>query len=131
MAKEINQLDPLRVNERLYKQIARLLDQLEAKDSEITIPQRINALIAVGRVQIMFSTLRKAVNRERDDSNAGSEVRKFEAAFARTNASRRRAGGGGSSATATALQPGEPYDDFGEGVDDTAASAEDGDDSAQ
>jgi hypothetical protein len=89
-------LDPLSVNNRLYKQIARLLDQLEAKDSEITIPQRINALIAVGRVQIMFSNLRKAESRERDDAGAGSEVRKFEAAFARTNASRRRARSGGT-----------------------------------
>lgn len=117
-------LDPLRVNERLYKQIARLLDQLEKNDSEITIPQRINALIAVGRVQIMFSTLRKATARDRDDANAGSEVRKFEQAFARTNAARRRTGNG-PGATAAALQPGEPYDDFGESVGDTGHSTED------
>jgi hypothetical protein len=110
-------LDPLRVNERLYKQIARLLDQLEKNDSEITIPQRINALIAVGRVQIMFSTLRKASDRERDDSAAGSEVRKFEAAFARTNASRRRATGGSRPGAA---------DDVDAAADDaTGASPED------
>jgi hypothetical protein len=82
-------LDPLNVNERLYRQIARLLDQLETEDAEggITIPQRINALIAVGRVQIMFANLRKAAANESGDP--GSEVRKYSAAFAKTNGARR------------------------------------------
>src|SRR5580704_2065700 len=77
--------DPLNVNARLYAQIARLLDQLEAEDVEggITIPQRINALIAVGRVQIMFASLRKLANA--DTSTAGSEVRRFASAFATRN----------------------------------------------
>jgi hypothetical protein len=82
-------LDPLNVNERLYRQIARLLDQLETEDAEggITIPQRINALIAVGRVQIMFANLRKAA--ANDASDPGSEVRKYSQAFAKTNGARR------------------------------------------
>jgi hypothetical protein len=89
-------LDPLKVNERLYRQIARLLDQLEAADTEdgITIPQRINALIAVGRVQIMFANLRKAA--ANDASDPGSEVRKYSAAFAKTNGARRGKAGSGA-----------------------------------
>lgn len=76
--------DPLNVNARLYNQIARLLDDLEAADAEdrMTIPQRIAALIAVGRIQIMFANLRKHVH----DGSAGSEVRKYAAAFARPHA---------------------------------------------
>lgn len=82
-------LDPLKVNERLYRQIAKLLDQLEAGDqeNEITIPQRINALIAVGRVQIMFANLRKAA--ANDAGDPGSEVRKYSEAFSKTNGARR------------------------------------------
>lgn len=82
-------LDPLNVNQRLYRQIARLLDDLEKADTEegITIPQRINALIAVGRVQIMFANLRKAAANESGDP--GSEVRKYTQAFAKTNGARR------------------------------------------
>ena len=82
-------LDPLNVNERLYRQIARLLDQLEAGDTEdgITIPQRINALIAVGRVQIMFANLRKAAANESGDP--ASEVRKYSQAFAKAGGARR------------------------------------------
>ena len=82
--------DPLNVNARLYAQIARLLDQLEAEDAEggITIPQRINALIAVGRVQIMFASLRKAA--ANDASDPGSEVRKYASAFQAPHGDRRR-----------------------------------------
>jgi hypothetical protein len=73
--------DPLSVNARLYAQIARLLDDMEAadRDDKMTMPQRINALIAVGRIQIMFSALRKAMNN--DPINAGEAVRKYAAAF--------------------------------------------------
>lgn len=90
-------LDPLKVNERLYRQIAKLLDQLEAGDDTedgITIPQRINALIAVGRVQIMFANLRKAA--ANDGHDPGSEVRKYSQAFAKANGARRgKASSGG------------------------------------
>jgi hypothetical protein len=90
-------LDPLNVNERLYRQIAKLLDQLEEGDTEeggITIPQRINALIAVGRVQIMFANLRKAAANESGDP--GSEVRKYSAAFSKANGARRGKAGSGA-----------------------------------
>lgn len=84
--------DPLDINGRLYRQIARLLDQLEGQDmldeNGVTIPQRINALIAVGRIQIMFANLRKAANVE--SGATGSAVRKYASAFSRANATRGR-----------------------------------------
>ena len=104
-------LDPLKVNERLYRQIAKLLDQLEEGDKEeggITIPQRINALIAVGRVQIMFANLRKAA--ANDAGDPGSEVRKYSEAFSKTNGARR-----GKAGSRPAFIP---IDSGGDGDDD-------------
>lgn len=76
--------DPLSVNARLYKQIARLLDEMEAADMEdrMTFPQRISALIAIGRIQKIFVDLRKGDKH----GDSGSEIRKYAAAFARPNA---------------------------------------------
>jgi hypothetical protein len=109
-------LDPLKVNERLYRQIAKLLDQLEAGDEDaeggITIPQRINALIAVGRVQIMFANLRKAAANESGDP--GSEVRKYSAAFSKANGARR---GKASSGAGGFIPVDRNSDDDGDGDD--------------
>ena len=104
-------LDPLKVNERLYRQIAKLLDQLEAGDqeNEITIPQRINALIAVGRVQIMFANLRKAA--ASDAGDPGSEVRKYSQAFSKANGARR--GKAASGPTFVPINSGGDGDDDG------------------
>jgi hypothetical protein len=90
--------DPLDVNARLYRQVARLLDDMEAadRDDRMTMPQRISALIAVGRIQIMFANLRKHLH----DGSAGSEVRKYAAAFARPNAV---GGGKGGSRSASVV----------------------------
>jgi hypothetical protein len=75
--------DPLRIGERLYQQVAVLLDQLEARDdpdsgAKITLKERIAALIAVGRLQTIFAALRR---KEPDDPDAGSAVRKYAGAF--------------------------------------------------
>lgn len=88
---EANAADPLDINVRLYRQVAALLDDLEAADLEerMTIPQRISALIAIGRIQIMFNTLRKGAF---DAGYAGSAVRKYATAFSKANAARGRAG---------------------------------------
>ena len=89
--------DPLDVNARLYRQIARLLDDLEAadRDERMTMPQRIAALIAVGRVQTIFANLRKnAFN----DGSAGSEIRKYSAAFAKAHDASWRTTSAGSAA---------------------------------
>jgi hypothetical protein len=70
------------LNERLYAQLARLLDDMEAadRDETMTFPQRISALIAVARVQKMFADLRKG---DFNDGSAGSEIRRYSQAFAR------------------------------------------------
>ena len=80
--------DPLDVNFRLYKQISRLLEDIEKRDLEedgITVPQRISALIAVGRLQKIFVDLRK----EDFSGVAGSAIDKYSAAFTSPNATRR------------------------------------------
>jgi hypothetical protein len=79
--------DPLDINGRLYKQIGRLLDDLESADRDevMTTPQRISALIAVGRILTIFAALKKS---DYDYGNSGSAVRKYAAAFARPDATR-------------------------------------------
>ena len=95
----MTELDPLQVNQLLYRSIGKLAKRLdtllESDELVLTPPQLINALIAVGRIQIMFANLRKAETRERDSTASGSEVRKYQQAFAATAANRRRAGSGG------------------------------------
>lgn len=77
--------DPLNINSRLYGQIGKLLDDLEAddRDDKMTTPQRISALIAVGRILTIFAALKK---QDYDYGNTGSAVRKYAAAFARPDA---------------------------------------------
>lgn len=79
--------DPLDINKRLYNQVAKLLDDMEAadRDDKMTMPQRISALIAVGRVQKMFQDLRKG----EFNAGAGSAIDKYSAAFAPANAASR------------------------------------------
>jgi hypothetical protein len=77
-------LDPKNINGRLYDQISKLLDQLESKN--VTLRERVAALIAVGRVQTIFMGLRKE---RRDPDLAGSKVRQYSGQFA-ANAARQR-----------------------------------------
>ena len=88
--------DPLDINGRLYKQIGRLIDDLESADRDeiITTPQRISALIAVGRILTIFAALKKS---DYDYGNSGSAVRKYAAAFARPDAARGGKAGSRSS----------------------------------
>lgn len=51
----------------------------------MTMPQRIQSLIAVGRILTIFATLKK---NDYDYGNSGSAVRKYAAAFARPDAAR-------------------------------------------
>ena len=85
-----NPADPLNINSRLYGQIGKLLDDLEREDREdkMTTPQRISALIAVGRILTIFASLKKA---DYENGNTGSAVRKYAAAFARPDATGGRA----------------------------------------
>jgi hypothetical protein len=79
--------DPLKINERLYKQLGKLLDDMEKADADetMTFPQRISALIAVGRVQKMFVDLRKG----EFDGGRGTAIDRYATAFASTDAARR------------------------------------------
>jgi hypothetical protein len=88
--------DTLDINGRLYKQIGRLLDDLESADRDdiMTTPQRISALIAVGRILTIFAALKKS---DYDYGNSGSAVRKYAAAFARPDAARGGKAGSRSS----------------------------------
>lgn len=87
--------DPRNVNSRLYNQIATLLDDLEAEDirEKLDIKERIAAIIAIGRIQIMFVNLRKEnPNVARPRAGAGSTARKYASAFrAKAHATRRGA----------------------------------------
>jgi len=71
-------LDPLNVNERIYRQCALVLDQLEDKKATITFKDRLTAIVYMGRMQTMFMGLRKE---HRDEPTAGSAVRKYADAF--------------------------------------------------
>ena len=76
--------DPLNINARLYGQIGKLLDDLERDDRDeiMTTPQRIQALIAVGRVLTIFAALKK---NDYEYGNTGSKVREYAAAFSQTH----------------------------------------------
>ena len=71
-------LDPLSVNERLYRQISELLKQLETKGEKVTIRERYMALASIARIQYIFVSLRKE---KVSDVDAGSAVRKYATAF--------------------------------------------------
>jgi len=74
-----NPRDPLDLNTRLYHHISKLLDELNSDDAgPITLRERIAAIIAIGRLQVMFMSLRKETT---DDHASGSTVRKYTTAF--------------------------------------------------
>ena len=94
--------DPENVNARLYKQISKLLDDLErppktrtvkgktVKEDGISMRERIAALIAIGRIQTIFMGLRRGDSS--DDNRTGSAVRRYQTAF--KDAGRGRKAGG-------------------------------------
>lgn len=107
-------LDPLDVNQRLYRQIARLLDDLEDADNKlrVTLPQRISAMIAIGRIQVIFKGLR-AESHEPD--NVGSAVKRYARTFKKNAARGRTAYSGRRRAQVVDI------DDADAGDDDDAA----------
>jgi hypothetical protein len=70
--------DPLQVNVRIYRQVVRLLEQLE-EGEHVTLRERFQALMAIARIQYVFVQLRK--EKVGDDGTAGSSVRKYATAF--------------------------------------------------
>lgn len=108
-----NPRDPLNVNDRLYKEISRLLDQLGEGGDDITIRERIAALVAIGRIQVLFMGLRK--EKSDDPAVTGSAVRKYAGAFKAHDTRRRKKAAGGDAGPA-------PLDAlFDEDDDDTAS----------
>jgi hypothetical protein len=83
-------LDPHNINSRLQNQVATLLTQLE-EGEHVTLRERVQALVAIGRIQIMFVGLRKE---KADEPERGSAVRKYAAAFEANDARRRKTGTG-------------------------------------
>lgn len=78
--------DTLSVNARLYRQVSELLLQLET-NRHVTLRERVQALVAIGRIQVLFVGLRKEKGA---DDTAGSTVRKYAGAF-KNDAGRRAA----------------------------------------
>lgn len=77
------ELDPLQVNNRLYRQLSVLLTQLEEGDEDtVSMRERIMALATIARIQAVFVGLRKE---HQDDGSAGSAVRKYASAFQAKN----------------------------------------------
>jgi len=91
--------DPLDIRPRLYRQLGKLLDDMEAadRDETMTFPQRLNAMLALGRVLVMFSGLRKA-DADLGGTDPGSKARAYSAAFKAPYGARRRTSGAGSHA---------------------------------
>jgi hypothetical protein len=112
-----NTADPLNVNVRLYRQISELLTELEQPGvgQRITLRERIAAIIAIGRIQIMFVGLRK----EQPSVGTGTTVRKYAAAFKNDSGGRKKIAGPKSKSA-------EP-DDWFEHIDVTADDDDDTD----
>lgn len=88
-------LDPKSINARLYNQVSELLTQLETGE-HVTLKERIAALVAIGRMQVIFLNLR--LKDKADDTAAGSTVRKYTTAFQAHDARRRKAVAGSADA---------------------------------
>ena len=63
MAKPTN-LDSHSINARLIAQIGRVLDDLEDRNLPIGPKERILALVAIGRLQVIFASLRKGAGND-------------------------------------------------------------------
>ena len=76
-------LDPLKINERIYRQLAKLLEQMETSEEEhLTFKERFQALMVIARIQYVFVNLRKE---KIADASTGSAVRKYATAFAKND----------------------------------------------
>jgi hypothetical protein len=111
----MSNLDPLGVNVRLYNQISEILHHLE-NGPDVTLRERIAAMIAIGRIQVMFMGLRKE---KLVDASTGSSVRKYSKAFQANDAR-------GRKAIARGQQPEpEPDTTIDDAIRDAAGDADD------
>lgn len=95
--------------------MSELLTQLEDADSHATLKERIAALVAISRIQVIFVALRKE---KVSDADTGSAVKRYASAF-KNDAGRREK---------TARPEPEPAGDWFEHAD--IAPDDDGDDAA-
>lgn len=113
-------LDPLKVNERLYRQVAKLLDQLE-QGEHVTLRERFQALMAIARIQYVFVNLRK--EEADDEPTAGSSVRKYATAFTKTDDTRgRKKTARGAAQPAADPERDNWFEQSGDGFDDGDAA---------
>jgi hypothetical protein len=78
--------DQHNINERLARQVSKLLEQLE-QGEHITLRERFQSLMAIARIQYVFVTLRKE---KFDEPAAGASVRKYQTAFSKNDARGRK-----------------------------------------
>lgn len=85
--------DALDITPRLYKQLDKLLDDMEAadRDERMTMPQRISGMIALARIMKMMQDLRKGDL----NAGAGSAVTRYAEAFKTAHDPSRGASGPG------------------------------------
>lgn len=87
-------LDPKNINGRIYNQVAELLTQLETGE-HITLKERVQALVAISRIQMIFVGLRKE---KLVDADTGSAVKRYATAFSKNDArGRKKVARGGKS----------------------------------
>lgn len=109
---KVEKADTYNIRPRLLRQVSVLLTQLE--DGEhITLRERVQALVAIGRMEQIFVALKKA---EPDESDRGTAVRKYETVF--SNAAGRRKAVAGSARPAADPEPDDSW--FEPDDDDTA-----------
>lgn len=112
-------LDPLKINERVYRQMDKLLTQLE-QNEHVTLKERFAALMAIARIQYVFVNLRK--ERIGENVDAGSAVRKYSSAFRAANdAGRRKKASRAAGAGGRAPDTSEPDNILGLDDDGDAA----------
>jgi len=111
--------DPDNLNARLYRECSDLLDDIHAHRDDLTVRDRITALVAIGRMQTIFMGLRKEKGAS---DNVGSSVRKYAAAFSKDAAHQREAG---ASRTTDAAAGSDDLgiSDWGSDPDDTDGAA--------
>ena len=115
-AKAPKNLDPHHIRPRLLKQVSKLLTMMEEQD-HLTVRERVQALVAISRIEQIFLMIRI---KEPDESDrAGAVVKKYAAAFT-------HADGGRASHARAAAKPveSEPDDSWFDDVE----SSDDGDD---
>jgi hypothetical protein len=79
-------LDPYNIRPRLMKQVSMLLGQLETSE-HITVRERVQALVAISRIEQIFLMIR--IKEPDEPDRSGTVVKKYAAAFANADGRRK------------------------------------------